>query len=291
MKNRLAFPTVGIVAKPHSPRARAILRRLISVLERRGVRFLCDPATAGILGEKGRARTLPVLAESVRLMLVLGGDGTLLGVARSMPGRPVPGLGINLGSLGFLTETTVDELESALTEILEGRYELEHRMMLQAQVMRGRKVASRQRLLNDVVINKSALARILELDVKIDRQFVATYHADGLIVSTPTGSTAYSLSAGGPIVLPAMGAFCITPICPHTLTNRPLVVPDSVTIEITLESQSQDVYCTMDGQIGLPLRAGDRIQVRKSPATFPLILPRSRNYFDVLRRKLRWGAR
>ena len=291
MKNRVPFSTVGIVAKPHSPRARAILRRLVSVLDRQGVRFYCDPATAGILGEKGRARTLPVLAGSVKLMLVLGGDGTLLGVARSMPARPVPVLGINLGSLGFLTETTVDELESVLVEILEGRFEVEQRMMLQAQVMRGRKVASRQRLLNDVVINKSALARILELDVKIDRQFVATYHADGLIVSTPTGSTAYSLSAGGPIVLPGMGAFCITPICPHTLTNRPLVIPDSVTIEITLESQSQDVYCTMDGQIGLPLRAGDRIQVRKSPATFPLILPRSRNYFDVLRRKLRWGAR
>ena len=149
MKNRHPFPTVGIVAKPHSPRARAILRRLLSVLDRRGVRFFCDPATAVLLGEKGRARTLPVLAESVSLMLVLGGDGTLLGVARNMPARPVPVLGINLGSLGFLTETTVDELESVLVEILEGRFEVEQRMMLQAQVMRGRKVASRQRLLND----------------------------------------------------------------------------------------------------------------------------------------------
>lgn len=291
MRNRLPFPTLGIVAKPHSPRARAILRRLVSVLQRRGVRFFFDPATAAILGERGRGRTLPVLAQSVKLMLVLGGDGTLLAVARSMPARPIPVLGINLGSLGFLTETTVDEMESVLAEVLEGRFEVEQRMMLRAEVVRGRKVASRQRLLNDVVINKSALARILEMDVQIDRQFVATYHADGLIVSTPTGSTAYSLSAGGPIVLPAMGAFCITPICPHTLTNRPLVVPDSVNLEITLESQSQDVYCTFDGQIGLPLRAGDRIRVRRSPASLPLILPRSRNYFDVLRRKLRWGAR
>ncbi|MCI0410171.1 MAG: NAD(+) kinase, partial [Acidobacteria bacterium] len=165
------------------------------------------------------------------------------------------------------------------------------RMMLQVQVLRGRKSIATSTLLNDVVINKSALARILELDVRIDGQFVAIYHADGLIVATPTGSTAYSLSAGGPIVLPGMKAFCITPICPHALTNRPLVVPDSVTIQVTLESESPDVYCTMDGQIGLPLKAGDRLKVRRSGTILPLIVPHPRNYFDVLRKKLRWGAR
>jgi len=282
---------VGIVAKPHSPGSSAVVRRLAAILRREGRDYLCDPATARILGQRGKGRTLPVLAGSVDLMLVLGGDGTLLGVARNMPPRPVPVLGINLGSLGFLTETTLEELEAVLSAVLAGRFEVEERMMLQAQIIRGRRTLSTQRLLNDVVISKSALARILEMNVQIDRKFVATYHADGLIISTPTGSTAYSLSAGGPIVLPSLRAFCITPICPHALTNRPLVVPDSVTIQVTLRSGAEDVYCTMDGQVGLPMKAGDRLRVRRSEASLPLIISRQRNYFDVLRRKLRWGAR
>jgi NAD+ kinase len=291
MKSRQPFQSVGIVAKPHFPRSGAVVRRLASVLSRRGIRVLCDPGTARILGQRGKARTVPVLAASVDLMMVLGGDGTLLGVARNMPGRPVPILGVNLGSLGFLTETTLEEMESMLGEVLDGRYEVEDRMMLHASVVRGRKTIASQRLLNDVVINKSALARILEMNIRIDRKFVTTYNADGLIISTPTGSTAYSLSAGGPIVHPALRAFCITPICPHTLTNRPLVVPDSVGIEVTLQSGAEDVYCTMDGQVGLPMKLGDRLRVRRGAATLPLIISKHRNYFDVLRRKLGWGAR
>jgi NAD+ kinase len=291
MKSRQPFQSVGIVAKPHFPRSGAVVRRLASVLSHRGIRVLCDPGTARILGQREKARTVPVLAASVDLMMVLGGDGTLLGVARNMPGRPVPILGVNLGSLGFLTETTLEEMESMLGEVLDGRYEVEDRMMLHASVVRGRKTIASQRLLNDVVINKSALARILEMNIRIDRKFVTTYNADGLIISTPTGSTAYSLSAGGPIVHPALRAFCITPICPHTLTNRPLVVPDSVGIEVTLQSGAEDVYCTMDGQVGLPMKLGDRLRVRRGAATLPLIISKHRNYFDVLRRKLGWGAR
>jgi NAD+ kinase len=291
MKAHQPFRSVGIVAKPHFSASRATVRRLAAFLDRRQIKCLCDPDTARLLGTRGRARTLPVLTSSVGLMLVLGGDGTLLGVARNMPPRPIPILGVNVGSLGFLTETTLDEVESMLEEALEGRFEVEERMMLQATIVRARKSITSQRLLNDVVINKSALARILEMNVKIDRSFVATYHADGLILSTPTGSTAYSLSAGGPIVLPSVHAFCITPICPHTLTNRPLVVPDSVGIEVTLQSGAEDVYCTLDGQVGLPMRAGDRLRVRRSGATLPLVIPKHRNYFDVLRRKLRWGTR
>jgi NAD+ kinase len=291
MKPQRPFQSVGIVAKPHSPGSGAIVRRLASLLARRGIRYLVDTETAKILREKGRARSLPALASSVDLVLVLGGDGTLLGVARNMPPRPVPILGVNLGSLGFLTETTQEEVEAILAEVLEGRFEVEDRMMLQASMLRGRKTVSSHRLLNDVVISKSALARILEMNVKIDRRFVATYHADGLILSTPTGSTAYSLSAGGPIVLPSVSAFCITPICPHALTNRPLVVPDSVGIEVALRTGAEDVYCTMDGQVGLPMKAGDRLRVRRSGATLPLVISRERNYFDVLRRKLRWGTR
>jgi NAD+ kinase len=291
MKLILRSGPVGIVTKSRAAGARKLLRKLTGFLERRGVPYLCDPASAALLGERGKSRTLPVLAESVKLLVVLGGDGTLLGVARSLPERPAPVLGVNLGKLGFLTETALGDLDDVLSEVLEGRFRVEERMMLEARVMRGNRVIATSRLLNDVVINKSALARILEMDVRIDGQFVAIYHADGLIVATPTGSTAYSLSAGGPIVLPGLKAFCITPICPHALTNRPLVVPDSVTIQVTLESESPDVYCTMDGQVGLPLKAGDRVRVKRSATTLPLIVPRPRNYFDVLRNKLRWGAR
>jgi len=291
MKSSPEFDPVGIVAKSRAAGAKGLLRRLTGLLHRRGIRYYCDPSTAELLGDRGRARTLPVLTGSVKLLVVLGGDGTLLGVARSMADRPVPVLGVNLGKLGFLTETALGDLDAVVARVLEGRFEVEERMMLQVQVLRGKKSIASSRLLNDVVINKSALARILELDVRIDGQFVAIYHADGLIVSTPTGSTAYSLSAGGPIVLPGMKAFCITPICPHALTNRPIVVPDSVTIQVTLESESQDVYCTMDGQVGLPLKAGDKLRVRRSDTSLPLIVPHPRNYFDVLRKKLRWGAR
>ncbi|MCI0566909.1 MAG: NAD(+)/NADH kinase [Acidobacteria bacterium] len=291
MRLNLELNPVGIVTKSRAAGARELLRKLTALLRRRGIHYLCDPATAKLLGERAKSRTLPVLAGSVKLLVVLGGDGTLLGVARSLTHRPVPVLGVNLGKLGFLTETALGDLEEVLANVLDGHFEVEERMMLQVQVLRGRKSIATSTLLNDVVINKSALARILELDVRIDGQFVAIYHADGLIVATPTGSTAYSLSAGGPIVLPGMKAFCITPICPHALTNRPLVVPDSVTIQVTLESESPDVYCTMDGQIGLPLKAGDRLKVRRSGTILPLIVPHPRNYFDVLRKKLRWGAR
>ena len=291
MRHSLDLNPVGIVTKSRAAGARDLLRKLTGLLRRRGIHYLCDPATAKLLGERGRSRTLPVLTGAVKLLVVLGGDGTLLGVARNLTDRPVPVLGVNLGKLGFLTETALGDLEAVLASVLDGHFEVEERMMLQVQVLRGRKSIATSTLLNDVVINKSALARILEMDVRIDGQFVAIYHADGLIVATPTGSTAYSLSAGGPIVLPGMKAFCITPICPHALTNRPLVVPDSVTIQVTLESESPDVYCTMDGQIGLPLKAGDRLKVRRSGTTLPLIVPQPRNFFDVLRKKLRWGAR
>jgi len=291
VRHSLDLDPVGIVTKSRAAGARKLLRKLTGLLRRRGIHYLCDPATAKLLGERGRSRTLPVLTGAVKLLVVLGGDGTLLGVARSLTDRPVPVLGVNLGKLGFLTETALGDLEAVLASVLDGHFEVEERMMLQVQVLRGRKAIATSTLLNDVVINKSALARILEMDVRIDGQFVAIYHADGLIVATPTGSTAYSLSAGGPIVLPGMKAFCITPICPHALTNRPLVVPDSVTIQVTLESESPDVYCTMDGQIGLPLKAGDRLKVRRSGTTLPLIVPQPRNFFDVLRKKLRWGAR
>ncbi|HEU5180360.1 MAG TPA: NAD(+)/NADH kinase [Candidatus Polarisedimenticolia bacterium] len=285
------FDVVGLVAKPDASNSRQILRRLAALLKRRGIRYLADPETARLLGQKTVARALPALSRAVKLLVVLGGDGTLLGVARRMSEHPVPILGVNLGQLGFLTETAQEELETFFARVLEGKFSVEERMMLHVQVLRGRRVLAESRSLNDAVISKSAIARILELNVRIDGRFVAVYHADGIIVATPTGSTAYSLSAGGPIVHPAMRAFCITPICPHALTNRPLVVPDSVTIQVTLESASRDATCTLDGQVGLPVRAGDRLRIRRSATGLTLIVPPERNYFDVLRKKLRWGAR
>jgi NAD+ kinase len=282
---------VGIVTKPRVPRALPVLKRVTALLRRRKIRYLPDPVTSHLLSEGRKYGDLAALARRAKLLLVLGGDGTLLGVARGIGAAPVPVMGVNLGKLGFLTETALEEIEGVLTNVLAGRFEVEERMMLQVDVVRAGKTLVSSRVLNDVVINKSALARILQLDLRIDGQFVAVYHADGLIVATPTGSTAYSLSAGGPIVHPAMKAFCITPICPHALTNRPLVVPSTVTIQVTLQSDSPDVYCTLDGQVGLPLKAGDRLRVRRSPSGLRLVVPYPRNYFDVLRRKLRWGAR
>jgi NAD+ kinase len=223
--------------------------------------------------------------------VVVGGDGTLLSAARSLAGTPRPILGINLGGLGFMTETGPEEAESVLGEILAGRYSVGRRMTLEATLVRGRRAVARQVVLNDVVITKSALARMIDLEVSIDGTEVTTYRADGLIVSTPTGSTAYSLSAGGPIIHPEMTALLIAPICPHTLTMRPLVVPAEARVEVRLATRDSEVYLTLDGQVGHPLRAGDRVRVRQGATPILMVRSRRRNYFEVLRRKLRWGER
>jgi NAD+ kinase len=223
--------------------------------------------------------------------VVIGGDGTLLSVARSIAHRPRPILGINLGGLGFLTETSLDEMEEVLGAAIEGRFELERRMMLEAALQRGGRTLLRQAVLNDVVITKSALARIIDLTLSIDRTFVTTYKADGLIVSTPTGSTAYALSAGGPILHPALGALVIAPICPHTLTMRPLVVPEASQVEVTLRTEDSQVYLTLDGQVGHPLRAHDRVRVRRSASPVLMLRSGRKTYYEVLRHKLHWGER
>ncbi|MEJ7711428.1 MAG: NAD(+)/NADH kinase [Pyrinomonadaceae bacterium] len=228
------------------------------------------------------------MAESVDLILVLGGDGTMIATARMLGEREVPVLGINYGHLGYLAEFQVDEMLPALELILAGRFEVDRRVMLEAELRRGNEIISRNRVLNDAVISKSALARIIEIEIRLDQQFVNAFRADGLIVSTPTGSTAYNLSAGGPIIYPSMNAVVITPICPHTLSQRPLVVPDSAEIELILKTE-EDVALTLDGQVGFSLRLNDRVVVMKSRIAFQLVQPANRNYFDVLRDKLRWG--
>jgi NAD+ kinase len=228
-------------------------------------------------------------AASVDLVLVLGGDGTMIATARLLGDNEVPVLGVNYGGLGYLTEFRIEELYTALESILAANYRLDRRVMLDVELRGADGSLTRNRVLNDVVINKSALARIIEIETYLNQQFVSSFRADGLIVSTPTGSTAYNLSAGGPIVFPSMNAVVITPICPFTLSNRPLVAPDNAVIELLMKTDQEDVALTLDGQVGFPLKVDDRVVICKSRTTFNLIQPSNRNYFDVLRDKLRWG--
>jgi NAD+ kinase len=280
------FPIVGVVAKHGSPSARAVARELVDWLARRGHGTLLDPESAAV-GETPAGLLEPDAA--CDLVVVLGGDGTLLAVARNYAGGP-PLLGVNLGRLGFLTEVPRDELYPALIEILAGRYEVEPRSLLDIELVRDGDVPRRFRALNDAVIAKSALSRIIDLRLAVDGRFVSRYRSDGLVVSTPTGSTAYNLSAGGPILHPRLPVAVLTPICPHTLTLRPLVVPDSAVIEVTLETQTESVYVTVDGQEGTELAAGDRVRVTRAPDEVRLVrTAEPRSIFEGLRSKLHWG--
>ncbi len=285
---------VGIVVKPHQPDALKTICGVVKWLNERGMTLVGGPELERerIQHETGcavEAFELEKLAASVDLMLVLGGDGTMIATARMIGDTEVPVLGVNYGGLGYLAEFRIEELYVALESILSGNYRLDKRVMLAVELLRGDEHVTRNRVLNDVVINKSALARIIEIEAYLNQQFVNSFRADGLIVSTPTGSTAYNLSAGGPVIFPSMNAVVITPICPFTLSNRPIVVPDDAVIELRLKTQQEDVALTLDGQVGFPLKVEDRVVIRKSRATFNLVQPTNRNYFEVLRDKLRWG--
>jgi NAD+ kinase len=285
---------IGIVLKPHQHDALKTICDLTLWLSEREIEVVGGPdiERERVEHQTGCAvKEVPTekLAAAVDLILVLGGDGTMIATARMIEDLEVPVLGVNYGGLGYLTEFRIEELYSALGSILDGNYRLDKRVMLRTLHQRGDEVVNRNRVLNDVVINKSALARIIEIDVYLNDQFVNSFRADGLIVSTPTGSTAYNLSAGGPVIFPSMNAIVITPICPFTLSNRPIVVPDDAVIELRLKTDQEDVALTLDGQVGFPLKIGDRVVIQKSRTTFNLIQPSNRNYFDVLRDKLRWG--
>lgn len=282
------FKKIGIIAKPRKPEIGAVLKDLVEWLKARGLEvFLEDKAALLINYEGGHPRELlPALAD---MMVVLGGDGTLLSVVRLLNGRTTPILGVNAGGLGFLTEVTLPELYPTLESILSGVFVIHERATIDSEVMRQGEVFKQPPALNDVVINKMALARIIQLETYIDSQYVTAYRADGLIISTPTGSTAYLLAAGGPILCPEMPAIVICPICPHTLTNRPLVIPDSSVIEVILQSENEDVLLTIDGQVGFPLAFLDRVRVKKSKGTVRLIRSPGKNYYQVLKTKLNWG--
>jgi len=281
---------IAVFAKVHDPRCQGVAVELFNWLQERCCQPLLEAHLARHLGCEGVAAD--EITARADLVVVLGGDGTLISTARIIGERDIPILGVNLGSLGFLTEIALDELYPALEKCLAGDFRVSERIMLRAVVERdGRETASHL-VLNDVVINKGALARIVDLKTKVNSLDLATFKADGLIISTPTGSTGYSLSAGGPIVNPSMNCIVITPICPHTLTNRPIVIDDGSVVDITVKSlDDEDIFLTLDGQVGLELRSGDRIHVSRANHTAKLVMSEERDYFAVLRTKLKWGER
>ena len=279
---------IGILVKAGSPDTIALLKELIPWLRARGKDPLLDPSIAALVGETASShrKDLAALAD---MLVVLGGDGTMLAAARLVEDRPIPILGVNAGGLGFLTAVTRDELFSALEQVFANAFAEEKRLMLRSRIIRmGQQVAAAA-MLNDMALSKGALSHMVQLEVSIDGQFVTGLRGDGLIISTPTGSTAYSMAAGGPILNPAVHALILTPICPHTLTNRPIVIPQEAHVAVTLVSNDEGAMVTFDGQAGIALQPRDLIEVRASENKTRLIRFADRTYYDMLRKKLKWG--
>jgi NAD+ kinase len=283
------YKTIGIFSRPRRETVADVVPGLLDWLKARGVSVVYDAETARSLQNKDAPMTRRQIVERADLLLVLGGDGTILAASREAAPDGVPILPINLGGLGFLTSFTQEELYPALEGALAGRAAISERVMLMVERIHNGETRTKQRVLNDAVVHKGTLARMIELELHIDGRFVCRYRADGLIVATPTGSTAYSMSAGGPIVHPAVESIQITPICPHTLSDRPVVVHDSAKIELRLAEGSDSVFLTMDGQIGVPMQDGDRVRITRAPEPLKLIHPPNKLYFEILRNKLGWG--
>lgn len=282
---------VGIFCKQKPNVDPKIVSELALWLEGRNCTVCLEPDTAELIGKESSTSKEDVASGS-DLVIVLGGDGTLLNVAGIVHPHEVPILGVNLGSLGFLTETTLEDLYPTLDQVLDGKFEIENRMLLNAGVWRDGKKVADFNVLNDIVINKGAPARIVNLEVFVDNQYMTSYRADGLIIASPTGSTAYSLSAGGPIIHPSMRALVLSPICPFALTNRPIVIPDSSTIKVqlTTRNEDEDVRITLDGQTGYSMKSGDILEAKKAEIPVKLVQTPGKNYYQLLRKKLHWGG-
>lgn len=283
------YKTVGIFSRPRPSTLVEIVPELLAWLRQRGVTVIYDAETASVLNPGDLGQTRQEVVQHAELLLVLGGDGTILAASREASPRGIPVLPINLGGLGFLTSFTLEELYPALEDVLAGKAAVNERVLLHVQRSHNSENLAPQRVLNEAVMHKGTLARMIDLELHIDGSFVCRYRSDGLIVATPTGSTAYSLSAGGPIVHPAVESILITPICPHTLSDRPVVVPDTSGIELRFSDQSDSVFLTLDGQIGVPLQSGDRVRITRAKERLKLIHPPNKTYFEILRNKLKWG--
>ena len=281
--------TVGIVSKPGVAAAATIVPKLVTWLHGQGIAVRLDEETALYSGVAGLPRDQ--VPEGCDLVVVLGGDGTLLSAARAIGKREIPLFAVNLGGLGFLTAITVDELYPELQRLFTGEHRVGRRKLLHVEVVRGGEVVASYEALNDAVLSKASIARMIDLDAYVDDQYVCAYKADGLIIATPTGSTAYSLSAGGPIITPSVPAICLTPICPHMLTNRPVIVPQTSVIRVVSRGPDGSVYLTIDGQVGNPINEGDALVCRSSRESLLLVRPPRMRFFDVLRAKLKWGER
>jgi NAD+ kinase len=283
------YKTVGIFSRPRPSALAEIVPQLLTWLKERGVPVVYDVETANALRPGAIGKTRAEVVEEADVLLVLGGDGTILAASREAAPRGIPILPINLGGLGFLTSFTIEELYPALEDVLAGRETFSERIMLLAERTHDGEKLPAQRALNEAVLHKGTLARMIELELHIDGAFVCRYRSDGLIVATPTGSTAYSLSANGPIVHPAVESLLITPICPHTLSDRPVVIPDTSRIDLRFSEHNEAVILTLDGQIGIPLQRGDRVCITRAPERLKLIRPANKTYFEILRNKLKWG--
>ncbi len=285
-----AQKTAAIISRPNRPNVAQILPELLAWLAEHGYKVIIDEQTSCYVDGQPIVARASMASHPLDLVVVLGGDGTLLSAARVTAAVDVPLLGVNLGSLGFLTEVPLQQLYPMLEAIGHGRAAVEHRSLMKVELLRGEEVRGNYLVFNDAVVNKTALARLNTYDLFIDKAFVSSYRADGMIVATPTGSTAYSLSAGGPVLMPSVQAFVVTPVAPHSLTHRPLVVPDSVEIEILLRSEEEVAYLSLDGQPGLDLRDGDRVRCRRSEHQVKLFRTGT-DFFHVLRTKMKWGER
>jgi len=285
-----SFPSklAAIVSRPARPEVGRTVPELLTWLHAHGYRVVVDPETAKYSKGQEEVPRAQMASRPLDLVVVLGGDGTLLSAVRATAAIDVPLLGVNLGSLGFLTDVPLSSLFPVLDQIAQGNAAVEQRSLMHCDLLRGEEVLGSYLAFNDVVVNKTALARLNHYDLFVDKMFVSSYRADGMIVATPTGSTAYSLSAGGPVLMPTVNAFVITPVSPHSLTHRPLVVPDSAVIEILLRSDEEVAYLSLDGQPGLDLRDGDRVRCRRSEHKVSLFRT-SADFFQVLRTKLKWG--
>jgi NAD+ kinase len=280
----------AIISRPDRAEVARAVPELLAWLHAHGYQVIVDPETAKYSNSEEEVRRSEMCSRHLDLVVVLGGDGTLLSAVRDTAASDAPLLGVNLGSLGFLTDVPLPSLFSMLDRIAQGRAAVEQRSLMQCDLLRGSEVLGSYKAFNDVVVNKTALARLNNYDLFVDKAFVSSYRADGMIVATPTGSTAYSLSAGGPVLMPSVNAFVITPVAPHSLTHRPLVVPDSAVIEILLRSDEEVAYLSLDGQPGLDLKDGDRVRCRRSEHKVSLFRTEA-DFFHVLRTKLKWGER